>query len=97
MAIAATIGVGIMGDVAGAEVGDFYCYNDGTVLERQCRKFDELGIWKTASGGSPARNTDLLAKALVLTIDARGIVLAGCGVIAGLSSGYLLRRSNEST
>jgi hypothetical protein len=99
-ALAAILAVGAMGkatDAVGGRIAGFYCYNDGTVLEEQCRQFNAAGFYATAQVGSPAQNADLLGKAFLFTVDARGFVIAFCGLVAGLCAGYLVRRSSEST
>lgn len=71
-------------------LGDVYCYNDGRVLERTCRDFDEWGFTsRVSSADSP---TEILSIAYVYTADARGGLMAACGVVAGLGCGYLARR-----
>jgi hypothetical protein len=92
---AAMAGVGAMTALMEAfrePLKEFYCYNDGTVLETACREFNMQAYEATPHGGSPALNLQLLAKVFVLTVDARGIVMVICGLVAGLCAGYLIKR-----
>jgi hypothetical protein len=75
-------------------LGDFYCYNDGVVLEHECRAFDSLGFASRTRAyvGSPSGSTEVVKWAFVYTADARGGLMAFCGLIAGLAGGYLVRR-----
>jgi hypothetical protein len=75
-------------------LGDFYCYNDGVVLERECREFDSRGFASRTGGvvGTPSGSAEVVKWAFVYTADARGGLMAFCGLIAGLAGGYLVRR-----
>ena len=62
-ALMASFGVGLVNDATDAaeSIADFYCFNDGTVLEKQCREFKERGFYASTQGGSTEQNVDLLA------------------------------------
>ena len=96
-ALTAAVGVVLMSaiieSVGGKGLSGFYCYNDGAVYTEQCREFNELEFYTSARTGSPAQNVDLIFRAAVLTIDARGWIMGVCGAFAGSAVGYLIRRS----
>jgi hypothetical protein len=76
-----------------SQLGDVYCYNNGVVLEHACRKFDSVGFVTQASPyvGSVSGSPKVLSWALVYTAEARGALMAFCGIVAGFASGYLIR------
>ena len=96
MGLAALASLGgsiIMGATVPKQLEEVYCYNDGQVLENECREFQTeefLAEWYTADGSS-----ERLSVAFAYTADARGLLMAMCGVAAGAGGGYILRRELE--
>ena len=101
-ALAAILGAYVVGKLGvPAELGKLYCYaslsSDGLVYEHACRVMDTQGfITESAAGFSASKSPLILGNALNLVSDARGGLMAWCGVAAGLSGGYLLRRASQS-
>ena len=82
--------------------GDLYCHAELNSLEAeyeaQCRDFDEYGFLSDASRiqGPPAAHAGLLtALAFGYTVDARGMLMVFCGILAAVCLGYLVRRQTE--
>jgi hypothetical protein len=101
LAAAAAILGGVVMDKAAvpATLKDVYCYNDGRVLEHQCRQFNEAGFQRstTAAGGGVNGWSRDLGYAFTYVADARGSLMAVSGVVGGLAAGYLVRREWAST
>jgi hypothetical protein len=76
-------------EAAGGSLGNFYCYNDGRILESACRTFDEQGLL-SSSGTGPTGAARFMTNVAVLTVDARGWLMVVCGVVAGGAAGYLV-------
>ena len=74
-------------------LGKFYCYRSFDTLEHACRVFDQAGFQLDAAsaGGGPTGGARILGFAFVYVADARGALMAICGVVAGLAVGYLIR------
>ncbi|MEV6520332.1 hypothetical protein AB0M43_00135 [Longispora sp. NPDC051575] len=85
---------------APTQLGDLYCYasisSDGAVYERQCRDMDTEGFVSDSLSRSRGAKGSLetLGAAYVLVSDARGSLMALCGLFGGLAGGYLLRRQS---
>ncbi len=75
-------------------LGNFYCYRSFSVSEHACRVFDQAGFAQSAhaAGGGPSGGARVLGFAVAYTADARGLLMAVCGVVAGLAAGYLIRQ-----
>jgi hypothetical protein len=96
--LAATAGGYVTSSVGPAtSLGNFYCYRSLTTLEHACRAFDQAGfqIAVGASGGGPTGGARILGFAFVYTADARGAIMALCGVVAGCAAGYLIRMYSQ--
>jgi hypothetical protein len=79
-----------------ARIGDLYCFasfdSGGLYYEQECRAFDHLGFVAHTDGSlTPARAPEFFGWLLVYVADARGSVMALCGVVGGIASGFLLR------
>jgi hypothetical protein len=101
-ALAAVVGASVVGKLGVPEtLGKLYCYaiatSDGLVYEHACRVMDTQGFVTNSLGKiSPSTSVQILGNAFNLVSDARGGVMAICGVAAGLSAGYLTRRASQT-
>lgn len=89
-------------DTVNTQRGNLYCYAELNGLEAsyesKCRKFDQYGFLSDAQriqGPPQARAGLLTGLAFAYTADARGALMAVCGVIAAICLGYLVRRQME--
>jgi hypothetical protein len=92
-AVAAVVGLGLMNALigpAGASLKGFYCYNNGTLHENACRALSTRGVTETPYG-APSHSATFVLQMFAAVADARGFVMALCGVLAGGAAGYLLR------
>lgn len=83
---------------APTSLGELYCYADissgGVVYENECRSMDTQGyIDRSAPGLSPSTSPSIILGAFAVVADARGVLMALCGVVAGVAGGYLARRA----
>jgi hypothetical protein len=101
-AAAAIAGAYVVGQLgAPAQLGELYCYasvtTDGLVYEHACRVMETRGfVTGSLTGFSPSTSPQILGNAFGLVAEARGFLMAVCGVAAGLSGGYLIRRASET-
>lgn len=83
-------------------LGELYCYADvttnGAVYENQCRVMDTRGFVdrSTQQGITASSSPVIIGTAFTLVADSRGLLMALCGVAAGVSGGYLVRRESGS-
>ena len=97
-AVAGALFVGWIG--APTSLGNLYCYasatTHGAIYQGQCRFMDTYGYVSSAMQGgiSPSKSPAIIAAAFTLVADARGNLMALCGVAAGLAGGYLVWRAN---
>jgi len=83
-------------------LGELYCYADvttnGAVYEHQCRAMDTRGFVdrSTQQGITASSSPVIIGAAFTLVADSRGLLMALCGVAAGVSGGYLVRRESGS-
>ena len=98
---AAIVGAVIVGSVdAPTSLSHLYCYasltTHGAIYQSQCRLMDTYGYVRSATQGgiSPSRSPVIVAEAFTLVGDARGYLMALCGVAVGVAGGYLVRRAN---
>ena len=90
-------GVGLANGGVPADLGDLYCFasvnTGGVYYESACRQFDALGFLSSAEpyAGSPSGSPQVFSWAFVYVAEARGIVMAVCGIVAGGALGYLFR------
>ncbi len=93
MGLVAVVGAALTRHLAFDSLRDFYCYNNGAVLEHQCRDFNYVAFNSAAaaSGGGPAGAVSIIGNAFLYTADARGIVMAVAGLIGGVGAGMLIR------
>ena len=89
-------------DYVNTQRGDVYCYAElhglETTYESECREFNQRGFASDASqihGPPPAAAGMLAGLAFSYTAEARGFLMAFCGVVAAASIGYLVRRQME--
>jgi hypothetical protein len=67
--------------------------SNGLYYEQACRTFDAVGFLQQTQPlvGSPSRSPEVFKWAVVYVAEARGIIMALCGIAGGTAAGYLCR------